>query len=129
MRRVERSDFRLPVIIYISKNGVLRRPLEAAQYLSINYTERLADAGLDPSVRPVGDSCDNALAARMIGLFKAEAILRLGPWKSADGVEWETLKWLDRFSNRRLLGPIGYITPTEAEEAFHANMNALDKAA
>ncbi len=129
MSRVLRSEARLCVVIAISNSEPLRRPLESAQYLSINYTERLADAGLDPSVRPVGDSCDNALAARMIGLFKAEAILRLGPWKSADGVEWETLKWLDRFSNRRLLDPIGYITPTEAEEAFYANMNALDKAA
>ena len=54
----------------------------------------------------------------MIGLFKAEVIHRLGPWKSADAVEWETLKWVDWFNNRRLLEPIGYITPTEAEEAY-----------
>ena len=65
----------------------------------------------------------------MIGLFKAEVIHRLGPWKSADAVEWETLKWVDWFNNRRLLEPIGYITPTEAEEAFYANMNILDKVA
>ena len=65
----------------------------------------------------------------MIGLFKAEVIHKLGPWKSADAVEWETLKWVDWFNNRRLLEPIGYITPTEAEEAFYANMNILDKVA
>jgi len=100
-----------------------------SQYLSIKYTERLADAGLEPSVGTVGDSYDNALAETMIGLFKAEVIHRLGPWKSADDVEWETLKWVDWFNNRRLLEPIGYITPTEAEEAYYANMNALDKVA
>ena len=100
-----------------------------SQYLSIKYTERLADAGLEPSVGTVGCSYDNALAETMIGLFKAEVIHRLGPWKSADAVEWETLKWVDWFNNRRLLEPIGYITPTEAEEAFYANMNILDKVA
>ena len=106
-----------------------RRPVPAGVYLSIKYTERLADAGLEPSVGTVGCSYDNALAETMIGLFKAEVIHRLGPWKSADAVEWETLKWVDWFNNRRLLEPIGYITPTEAEEAFYANMNILDKVA
>jgi len=90
-----------------------RRPSEnlihhsdrGSQYLSIKYTERLADAGLEPSVGTVGDSYDNALAETMIGLFKAEVIHRLGPWKSADAVEWEALKWVDWFNNRRLLEP------------------------
>ena len=100
-----------------------------SQYLSIKYTERLADAGLGPSVGTVGDSYDNALAETMIGLFKAEVIHKLGPWKSADAVEWETFKWVDWFNNRRLLEPIGYITPTEAEEAYYTNMNAVDKVA
>ena len=77
----------------------------------------------------VGDSYDNALAETMIGLFKAEVIHRLGPWKSAAAVEWETMKWVDRFINRRLIEPIGYITPAEAEEAFYANMNTVDKVA
>jgi len=108
---------------------MLRRPVESAQYLSIKYTERLADAGLEPSVGTVGDSYDNALAETMIGLFKAEVIHRLGPWKSADAVEWETLKWVDWFNNRRLLEPIAYITPAEAEEAIYANMNAVGKVA
>ena len=95
----------------------------------IRYTERLAEAGIEPSVGSVGDSYDNALAETIIGLFKAEVIHRLGPWKTADAVEWETLKWVDWFNNRRLLEPIGYITPTEAKEAFCANMNTLDKVA
>jgi len=114
-----------------------RRPVDSlihhsdrgSQYVSIKYTERLADAGLEPSVGTVGDSYDNALAETMIGLFKAEVIHRLGPWKSADAVEWETLKWVDWFNNRRLLEPIGYITPAEAEEAFYENMNVVDKVA
>ena len=100
-----------------------------SQYVSIKYTERLADAGLEPSVGTVGDSYDNALAETMIGLFKAEVIHKMGPWKSSDAVEWETLKWVDWFNNRRLLEPIGYITPAEAEEAFYANMNIVDKVA
>jgi len=65
----------------------------------------------------------------MIGLFKAEVIHRLGPWKSADAAEWETFKWVDWFNNRRLLEPIGYISPAEAEGAFYANMNVVDKVA
>lgn len=100
-----------------------------SQYLSIKYTERLADAGLEPSVGTVGDSYDNALAETMIGLFKAEVIHSLGPWKSADAVEWESLKWVDWFNNCRLFEPIGYITPTEAEEVCYPNLNILDKVA
>ena len=100
-----------------------------SQYLSIKYTERLADAGLEPSVGTVGDSYDNALAETMIGLFKAEVIHRLGPWKSAEAVEWQTLKWVDWFNNRRLLEPIGYITPKEAEENYYENIDAFDKVA
>jgi putative transposase len=78
-----------------------------SQYVSIKYTERLANAGLEPSVGTVGDSYDNALAETMIGLFKAEVIHRLETWKSSDAVEWETLKSVDWFNNRRLLEPIG----------------------
>jgi len=110
-------------------DGLIHHSDRGSQYVSIKYTERLADAGLEPSVGTVGDSYDNALAETMIGLFKAEVIHRLGPWKSADAVEWETLKWVDWFNNRRLLEPIGYITPTEAEEAFYAKMNTVNKVA
>jgi putative transposase len=130
LSRVERSHFRLPVlVIYTSINGVLRRPVESAQYLSIRYTERLAEAGIDTSVGSVGDSYDNALAESIIGLFKTEVIKFLGPWKSVGQVEWETLKWVDWYNNTRLHSAIGYVTPQEAEEAFYETLNAAEKAA
>ena len=100
-----------------------------SQYLSIKYTERLAEAEIDLSVGTVGDAYDNALAECVIGLFKTEVINQIGPWKSMREVEWETVKWVDWYNNRRLLGPIGYITPAEAEEAFYANLNTLDMVA
>lgn len=100
-----------------------------SQYLSLRYTERLAEAGLEPSVGSVGDSYDNALAETIIGLFKAEVIHRLGPWKSADAVEWETLKWVDWFNQRRLLGPIGNIPPAEAERSFYEDSEQLNMVA
>ena len=99
------------------------------QYLAIKYTERLAESGIDPSVGSVGDSYDNALAESTIGLFKTEVINFLGPWKSVGQVEWETLKWVNWYNTERLHSAIGYITPQEAEEAFYANLNALDKVA
>ena len=100
-----------------------------SQYLSIKYTERLASVEIDFSVGTVGDAYDNALAECVIGLFKTEVINQIGPWKSMREVEWETLKWVDWYNNRRLLGPIGYIPPAEAEEAFYANLNTLDMVA
>ena len=100
-----------------------------SQYLSIKYTERLAQAEIDLSVGTVGDAYDNALAECVIGMFKTEVINQIGPWKSMREVEWETLKWVDWYNNRRLLGPIGYITPAQAEEAFYANLNTLDMVA
>ena len=100
-----------------------------SQYLSIKYTERLAEEEIDLSVGTVGDAYDNALAECVIGLFKTEVINQIGPWKSLRDVEWETLKWVDWYNNRRLLGPIGYIPPTEAEEAFYENLNSLDMVA
>lgn len=100
-----------------------------SQYLSIRYTERLAEAGIDPSVGSVGDSYDNALAESIIGLFKTEVIKFLGPWKSVSQVEWETLKWVDWYNKTRLHSAIGYITPNEAEEAFYARLNAVEIAA
>lgn len=114
-----------------------RRPVDdlihhsdrGSQYLSIRYSERLAEAGIEPSVGSVGDSYDNALAETVIGLFKAEVIHRLGPWKTADAVEWETLKWVDWFNNRRLLQPIENIPPTEAEEKFYEQCNEFNKVA
>ena len=108
---------------------MLRRPVESAQYLSIKYTERLAAAEIDLSVGTVGDAYDNALAECVIGLFKTEVINQIGPWKSMREVEWETLKWIDWYNNRRLLGSIGYVPPAEAEETSYANLNTLDMVA
>lgn len=100
-----------------------------SQYLSIRYTERLAEAGIDTSVGSVGDSYDNALAESTIGLFKTEVIKFLGPWKTVGQVEWETLKWVDWYNKSRLHSAIGYVTPNEAEEAFYASLNTGEKAA
>jgi putative transposase len=94
--------------------------IEAAQYVSIRYTERLAEAGVEPSVGSVGDSYDNALAETINGLYKAEVIHRRGPWRSFEAVEFATLEWVDWFNNRRLLEPIGNIPPAEAEERYYA---------
>jgi transposase InsO family protein len=88
------------------------------QYVSIRYTERLAAAGIEPSVGSRGDSYDNAMAETIIGLFKTEVIRRLGPWRNIDQVEMETLIWVDWFNNRRLLEPIGNIPPAEYEGLY-----------
>ena len=101
---------------------MLRRPVESAQYLSIKYTERLGEAGIEPSVGSVGDSYDNALAETINGLFKAEVIHRRGPWRNFEAVEYAALEWVDWFNNRRLLEPIGNIPPAEAEANFYATM-------
>ena len=90
-----------------------------AQYLSIRYSERLAEAGIEPSVGRVGDSYDNALAEPIIGLYKTEVIRRHGPWRHLEAVEFATLEWVDWFNHRRLLGGIGYVPPAELEEAYY----------
>jgi putative transposase len=89
------------------------------QYLSIRYTERLADAGIELSVGSRGDAYDNALAETVIGLFKTEVIRRRGPWRSLETVEFATLEWVDWFNTRRLLEPIGYIPPAEYEARYY----------
>jgi putative transposase len=89
------------------------------QYLSLRYTERLADAGIEPSVGSRGDSYDNALAESVIGLFKTEVIQRKGPWRHAEAVEFATLRWVDWFNNRRLLEPIGHVPPAEYEALYY----------
>ena len=110
-------------------SGLIHHSDRGSQYLSIRYTERLADAGIDTSVGSVGDSYDNALAESIIGLFKTEVINFLGPWKSMGQVEWETLTWVSWYNTERLHSAIGHRPPEEAEEAFYASMNALEKAA
>jgi len=89
------------------------------QYVSISYTERLAEAGIEPSVGSVGDSYDNALAETVIGLYKTEVIHKDGPWRGVEQVELATLDWVDWFNNRRLLEPIGNIPPAELEEVYY----------
>lgn len=107
--------------------GLVHHSDRGVQYLSIKYTERLAAAGIEPSVGSVGDSYDNALAETVNGLYKAELIHRRGPWRSFEAVEFATLEWVDWFNNRRLLGPIGNRPPAEAEAAYYAplEMNAI----
>jgi len=89
------------------------------QYLCLRYTERLAEAGIEPSVGSVGDSYDNALAESVIGLYKTEVIRRRGPWRNLESVEFATLEWIDWFNNRRLLEPIGNVPPAEFEEVYY----------
>jgi len=106
----EREQERDERLIHHSDRGV--------QYLSIRYTERLAEAGIEPSVGSKGDSYDNALAETIIGLFKTEVIHRQGPWRGFEDVEFATLNWVWWFNHHRLLEPIGYIPPVEYEEAY-----------
>jgi transposase InsO family protein len=98
---------------------LLQRPIEFTQYLAMRYTERLADAGIEPSVGSRGDSYDNALAESVIGLFKTEVIRRQGPWRTLEAVEFATLNWVDWFNPRRLLEPIGYVPPAEYEARYY----------
>ena len=110
-------------------NLLLRRPLESAQYVSIKYTERLVEAGIEPSVGSVGDSYDNALAESINGLYKTEVIRRRRPWKSLEAVEFATLEWVDWFNHRRLLEPIGNRPPAEAEQQYFAALDQMKMAA
>lgn len=98
---------------------MLRRPVEPGQYLAIRYTERLAEAGIEPSVGSKGDSYDNALAESVIGLFKTEVIRKDGPWRGLDEVEYARLEWVAWFNTQRLLEPLGYVPPAEFEDVFY----------
>jgi transposase InsO family protein len=109
--------------------GLIHHSDRGSQYLSIRYTVRLAEAGIEPSVGSVGDSYDNALAETINGLYRAEVIHRRGPWRSFEAVEYATLEWVDWFNHRRLLEPIGNIPPAEAEERYYAMINGAAIAA
>jgi transposase InsO family protein len=100
-------------------DGLVHHSDRGVQYLSIRYTERLAEAGIERSVGSVGDSYDNALAESVIGLFKTEVIRRRGPWRNIEAVEFAVLEWVDWFNNRRLLEPLDYVPPVEYEAAFY----------
>jgi len=102
------------------RDGLVHHSDRGTQYLSMRYTDRLVEAGIEPSVGSVGDSYDNALAESIIGLFKAEVIRRRGPWKGVEDVEFATLNWVDWFNNRRLLGPLGNVPPAEFEQVFYS---------
>jgi putative transposase len=117
----ERRPARGDALIHHSDRG--------SQYVSIKYTDRLQEAGIEPSVGSVGDSYDNALAETINGLYKAELIHRRGPWRSFEAVEFATLEWVDWFNNRRLMGPIGNIPPAEAELRYYASLDRPAEAA
>lgn len=110
-------------------NGLIHHSDRGSQYVSIKYTERLAEAGIEPSVGSVGDSYDNALAETINGLYKAEVIHRQGPWRSFEQVELATLKWVHWFNHQRLMETIGYIPPAEAEANFYAALDPMPMAA
>ncbi|NLT53493.1 MAG: transposase [Actinomycetales bacterium] len=98
---------------------MLHRPVEPSQYTSITFTERLAEAGIAPSVGTVGDALDNALAESEIGLFKTEVIGPNGPWQGVDDVELATLTWVDWHNTRRLHSACYDLTPTEYEQVYY----------
>ena len=106
----ERQPERAEYLVHHSDRG--------AQYVSIRYTERLAEAGIEPSVGSRGDSYDNALAETINGLYKTELIHRRAPWKTRESVELATLEWVHWFNHIRLLESIGYIPPAEAEANY-----------
>ena len=121
-----RSDLALEAL----EQALYARPIEKSerlvhhsdrgvQYVSIRYTDRLAEAGIEPSVGSIGDSYDNALAETVIGLFKTEEIRRRGPWKGLEDVEFATLEWVAWYNGSRLLEPLGYVPPAEFEQAYH----------
>ena len=113
----------------LGSGGLVHHSDRGAQYVSIRYTERLAEAGIEPSVGSVGDRYDNALAETINGLYKAEVIHRRSPWRSFEAVEFATLEWVDWFNHRRLLEPIGNMPPAEAEARYHAAREDIPEAA
>jgi len=122
-----RTDFVLDALeqaIYdrrsVTLAGLVHHSDRGTQYLSMRYSDRLADASIAPSVGSRGDSYDNALAESVIGLFKTEVIQRRGPWRHAEAVEFATLTWVHWFNTQRLLEPIGYMPPAEYEARYYA---------
>jgi len=109
--------------------GLVHHSDRGSQYLSIRYSVRLAESGVESSGGSRGDSYDNALAKIIIGLFKTEVIRRRGPWRNIDAVEYATLEWVDWFNHRRLLEPIGNIPPAELEQAYYHQLEESAMAA
>ncbi len=111
------------------KDGLVHHSDRGTQYLSIRYSERLSECGIQASVGTTGDSYDNALAESIIGLYKTEVIRRRGPWRNVEAVEFATLEWVDWFNNRRLLEPIGNVPPAEFEQEYYGNHESQAMAA
>ena len=107
----------------IGSKGLIHHSDKGSQYLSIRYTERLIEAGVQASTGTTGDAYDNALAETINGLFKTEVIRHNGPWKGVEDVEFATLNWVDWFNHRRLLGPIGFVPPAEFELNYYRSLN------
>jgi putative transposase len=107
-----------------SSHGLTHHSDRGTQYLSMRYTDRLAETGIAPSVGSCGDSYDNALAESVIGLYNTEVIRRRGPWRGLEAVELATLDWVDWFNHRRLLEPIGYVPPAEYEAQYYSQFEA-----
>jgi len=127
--RTMRTDFVLDALeqaLYARQpdqdDALIHHSDRGTQYVSIRYTERLADAGIEPSVGSKGDSYDNALAETINGLYKTEVIHRHGPWKTMESVELATLEWVAWFNHQRLLSSIGYIPPAEAEAEYYRQL-------
>jgi transposase InsO family protein len=112
-----------------AESNLIHHSDRGVQYVSIRYTERLSEAGIEPSVGSVGDSYDNALAETIIGLYKTELIRQRGPWKHIEDVEFATLEWVDWFNNRRLFQPIGDVPPAEFEMAYYRQQDESARAA
>jgi putative transposase len=120
--RSMRTDFVLDALeqaLYARQPGLadaLVHPSDrGSQYVSIRYTERLAEAGIEPSVGNRGDSYDNALTETINGLYKTELIHKQAPWKTKESVKLATMEWVSWCNNHRLLKSIGYIPPAEVE--------------
>jgi len=105
------------------EDALIHHSDRGSQYVSIRYSERLAEAGVAPSVGSKGDSYDNALAETINGLYKAELIHRRGPWKTRESVELATLEWVSWFNHQRLMGPLGHIPPAEAEANYYSQLD------
>jgi len=112
----------------VGQSSLIHHSDRGVQYVSIRYTERLAEAGVEPSVGSVGDSYDNALAETINGLYKAEVIHRRS-WQNREAVELATLEWVDWFNHRRLLEPIGNMPPAEAEAIYYQQLSESAQAA
>jgi len=124
-----RADFVLDALeqaLYARKpqrgDELIHHSDRGSQYVSIRYAERLAEAGIEPSVGRKGDSYDNALAETINGLYKTELIHRRAPWKRREAVELATLEWVSWFNQHRLMAPIGYIPPAEAEANYYRQL-------